>query len=40
MIWIVVPTVPNVPQPGLVPQADDPVHQDAGVEHPPDRRTK
>ena len=32
---IVVPAEPDVPEPGLVPQADDTVHQDEGVEYPP-----
>ena len=38
MIRIVVPAEPDVPQPGLVPQADHAVDQDAGVEHPPGRK--
>ena len=35
VIWIIIPTVTNVPEPVLVPEADEPVHQYAGVEHPP-----
>jgi len=32
---IVVPAEPDVPEPGLAPQADDAIHQDEGVEYPP-----
>ena len=35
---IVVPAKPDVPEPGLVPQADDAVYQDEGVEYPPKTR--
>ena len=34
MIWVVVPAVPDVPEPGLVPQTEEAIHQDASVEHP------
>ena len=38
VIWIIIPTVTNVPEPVLVPEADEPVHQYAGVEHPPGQK--
>jgi len=38
VIWIIVPTVSDVPEPGLVPETVEPVDQDARVEHPPPAR--
>ena len=35
VVWIVVPAVANVPEPGFAPQTDEPVHKDGAVEHPP-----
>ena len=35
MVRIVIPTVSNIPHPGLVQQAVDSVTQDGGVKHPP-----
>ena len=35
VIWVVVPAVPDVPEPGFSPQALEPVDQDQGVEKPP-----
>ena len=37
---IVVPAEPDVPEPGLAPQADDAIHQDEGVEYPPRNKCK
>ena len=35
VIWVVVPAVPDIPEPGFSPQALEPVDQDQGVEKPP-----
>ena len=35
VIWVVVPAVPDVPEPRFSPQALEPVDQDQGVEKPP-----
>ena len=37
---IVVPAEPDVPEPGLAPQADDAIHQDESVEYPPKNKSK
>lgn len=36
MVGVVVPAVPNVPEPRLTPEAVEPVEEDEGVEQPPD----
>ena len=36
MVGVVVPAVPNVPEPRLAPEAVEPVEEDEGVEQPPD----
>jgi hypothetical protein len=37
MIWIVVPAVANIPEPWLIPEANNTVHKDARVEYPSEK---
>ena len=34
VVWVIIPTIPNVPEPGPVPQACSAKHQDEGIEDP------